>query len=345
MTIISTMASDSKLHTRGWSFRGCLGTCLMVDQPDGLNKAYDDFISDLFLKHNVEKSRAVYKAYDLRNKLPLSDREDFIDTLREYYISILNIPRLTVVIFYTTFNLRILPTVTYYGQSSTPHVSVKTLDFINDLSNYYSYICPWKVSKVLQLKACNVLIDTFQGNVTNAWNELTHHNNVEIFMAGDQCNRLLASADIVTRFIDESLASERHKLVNAGIEEVVKDYGLENVKIYYVGQSDVPNIVPASKDPIPLHYYSKRPSVFLLSEELFVQEKVWFERSEQYDKVLNFASRIGGGFKRVEKTQDYEYLLKPDNYVVYQADNGLKKAEYLKNVLKYPIKICSLDEI
>lgn len=43
-------------------------------------------------------------------------------------------------------------------------------------------------------------------------------------MKGNQCNRLLASADIVTRFIDESLASNRLKLVNAGIEDAIVLY-------------------------------------------------------------------------------------------------------------------------
>jgi hypothetical protein len=332
MPIISTMACDSKLHTRGRAspFRGCLGICLMLDRPDSLNKAYDDFISDLFLKHGVERSRLVYKSYDLRKKLPLSDTLDFINTMEEFYISLLDVNHLNIVIFYTTFNTGILPTVTYYGRSRTPHKNVNTLTFLKALSYYYNYVCPWKVSKVLQLKACNILLDTFEGEVTKSWNELTHHHNIEIFMKGDQCNRLLASADIITRFIDESLASKRLKLVNVGIEDAIKEYGMDKVKIYYIGQSDVVDIVPAEKIAAPLHKYSKRPSVFLLPEGLFEKESVWFEQSEQYDKVLNFASTIGGGFKRVETAKDYEYLLQPENYVIYQAENGQKKAEYLK---------------
>ena len=247
MPIISTIACDSKFHKRGRVFKGCLGTCLMMDSPDSLNKAYDDFIYDLFAKHKVEMSRSIYKAYDLRNKLSLSDTSDFINTLNEFYIMLMDFDKLNIVIFYTTFNTRILPTVTYYGRSRTPQKNVKTLDFLDALSQYYDYVCPWKVSKVLHLKECTVLLDTFQGEVTNSWNELAHHHNVEIFMKGDQCNPLIASADIVTRFIDESLASKRLNLVNVGIEDAIKEYGMENVKIYYIGQSDVVNIVPAEK--------------------------------------------------------------------------------------------------
>jgi hypothetical protein len=345
MPMISTIACDSKLYTKGRVFKGCLGTCLMLDRQDSLNKAYDDFISDLFSKHGVEMSRSIYKSYDLRNKLQLSNISDFVRTLEEFYKSLLDSVQLHVVIFYTTFNTGILPTVTYYGRSRTPQKDVKTLDFIDNLSQYYDYVCSWKVSKVLQLRRCNILLDAFQGEITNSWNELTHHNNVKIIMKGDQCNRLLASADIVTRFIDEKLASKRLKLVNVDIEEAIKEYGMEKVKIYYVGQSDVVNIVPSEKRAIPLHDYLKRPSVFLLPEGIIEKESTWFEKSIVYDKVLNFASSIEGGFKRVETEQDYKYLLQPGNYVIYQGENGQKKAEYLRNVLDYPVNIISLKEI
>jgi|GEM_PF-1087874 len=345
MPIISTITCDSKFHKRGRIFKGCLGTCLMLDSPDSLNKTYDDFISDLFLKQGVERSRTVYKSYDLRNKLLLSDTSDFINTLKDFYVALLDIDQLNIVLFYTTFNTRILPTVNYYGRSRTPQKDVKTLDFLDDLSQYYDYVCPWKVSKALQLKSCNILLDAFQGEVTNSWNELTHYHNIEIFMKGDQCNPLLASTDIVTRFIDESLASKRLNLVNVGIESAIKEYGMEKVKIYYIGQSDVVSLVPAEKRAIPLHDHLKRPSVFLLPENIIEKESVWFERSGVYDKVLNFASKIGGGFKRLETEQDYKYLLQPNNYVIFQGENGRKKAEYLKNVLDYPINIRLLEEI
>jgi len=121
-------------------------------------------------------------------------------------------------------------------------------------------------------------------------------------MKGDQCNPLLASADIVTRFIDESLASKKLHLVDVGIKDVIRKYEMDKVKIYYIGHSDVANIVPTEDRAIPLHKYSKCPSVFLLPEGKMEDEGKWFENSEVYDRVLNFASKIGGGFKRL----DYE---------------------------------------
>ena len=43
MAISSTIACDSKQHRGGGVFKGCLGTCLMLNSVDSLNKAYDDF--------------------------------------------------------------------------------------------------------------------------------------------------------------------------------------------------------------------------------------------------------------------------------------------------------------
>jgi len=42
---------------------------------------------------------------------------------------------------------------------------------------------------------------------------------------------------------------------------------------------------------------------------------------------------------------DYKYLRQPYNYVIYQGNKGLEEAEYLKNVLKYPIEILHVEEI
>lgn len=343
----STIACDSKLHEGRGGFKGCLGTCLMLNREDSLNKAYEDFISDLFSKHRVERNRAVHKAYDLRDKLKLSNTSDFLKTLEEFYISLLDINRLNIVLFYTTFNTEILPTVTYYCHSTTSKKEeVKTLTFINALSQYYDYVCPWKVSKVLQLEKCNILVDAFQGEITNSWKELTELHNVEIFLKGDQCNPLLASADIVTRFIDESLASKRRHLVYVGIKDVIREYGLDKVRIFYIGHSDVANLVPTEKRAIPRHEYSKCPSVFLLPEGIIGKDEgKWFENSEVYDQVLNFASKIGGGFKRLEYEHDYKYLRRPYNYVIYQGNKGLEEAKYLKNVLKYPIEILHVEEL
>ncbi|MEA2076384.1 MAG: hypothetical protein U9O85_11825 [Euryarchaeota archaeon] len=197
----------------------------------------------------------------------------------------------------------------------------------------------------MKLSGCNILLDSFQGEVTNAWNELTYYHDVNIFFKGDQCNPLIAAADFITRFIDESLALNRLNLVNGSIEKIMKDCGIEQVQPYYIGHTDVVNIVPAEKKQIPRQNYLKRPSVFLLPEGVLEKEKIWFEESAIYDKVLNFASKLGGGFKRIEQEEDYRYLLQPGNYVIYQGDKGMKNAQYLKDVLEYPIKICSLEEI
>jgi hypothetical protein len=273
----------------------------MVDTPDSLEKLYNDFIADLFSKHGVERGRQVYKSYDLREKLPLMDTFQFVDTLKNFCTLLSDVDYLNIVIFYTTLNTRVLPTVIYYGQGRTPQKTVNSLDFIDDLQQYYDYICSWKVSKVLQLKGCNILLDSFQGELTNAWDELTHFHDVEIFFKGDQCNPLIASTDFITRFIDESLALNRLKLLNTDIERIMDDCGIEQVKPYYIGHSDVNNIVPAEKKSIPRQNYLKRPSAFLLPENVLEKEKIWFEKSTAYDKVLNFASKIGGGSKGLRR--------------------------------------------
>jgi len=252
------------------------------------------------------------------------------------------------VILYTTFNTQKLPHVTYYGHKRTPQQTIKTINFLDDLQQYYCYVCAWKILKEWQFRNCNVLLDSFQGQVTNSWDELTHHHDVNIYFEGDQCNALIASADIVTRFIDEILAFKRLKIDSIEIKAAIEEYGdvEDKVKVYYIGHSDLPNIVPAINKPIPINIYYKKPSVFLLPEGIVQKEKEWFEKSPVYDRVLNFATKIGGGFKRIDGIQDHVYLAqRPNSFLVYQGEKGQREAEYLKNVLGYPIEILSLKDI
>jgi hypothetical protein len=256
----------------------------------------------------------------------------------------MDIKNLSIVISYTTFNTQKLPTVNYYGRSRTPTKVVSTVNFIKDLSNYYNYISAWKVQKVLSLKKCNIFLDSFEGEITNSWNELVKNHSIKICVKGDQCNPLIASADVITRFFDEILASKWLRLDGEGFEELFQEYGKDEVFLYYIGQSDLPDIVPAVDRPIPIYKYLRQPSVFLLPEGIIKNEKDWFEKSAMYDKVLNFASEIGGGLKRIKLEDDHNYIRhNPTSYLIYQGDKGLPVAEYITKL--YPIKIMGLNDI
>jgi len=114
MPILTTLAADSKMHTRGRAeslFKGCLGVCLLSDGLDDVKRAYEDYISTTF--SSIPRSRYVYKASSIREKLSLSSPVSFIKVLGDFYSSLLSIERLYIVILYTTFNTQKLPHVTY----------------------------------------------------------------------------------------------------------------------------------------------------------------------------------------------------------------------------------------
>jgi len=318
----------------------------LSEGAEAIEEVYEDFISTQF--SSIPRNRYVYKSSDIREKLSLSSPYRFINVLGDLYSSLLDIDSLSIVILYTTFNTQKLPHVTYYGHKRTPQRTIKTINFLDNLQQYYCYVCAWKVLKEWQYRCCDVLLDAFEGEITNSWDELTHHHNVNIYFGGDQCNPLIASADIITRFVDELLAFKRLKLESSDIMTALNGYKAvgEKVKVYYIGHTDLPNIVPAINRSVDKHVYYKKPSVFLLPEGVVKKEKAWVEKSPVYDRLLNFASKIGGGFKRIDGFQDHVYLnQRPNSFLVYQGENGQREAEYLKEVLAYPVKIISIRDI
>ncbi len=187
---ISLMAADSKPFHRGGQskfYKGCIGTCLGFSDPEGFHSVYSSAMDAVFEKASVDKPRSVLKSYDL-GKYFGTNRKKHLDALKTFITGLES----NGVIFnfaYTVLDTKRLPDgeVKKYGKGRSPMKRLKALNFLDELNNYYAYISAWKVSKSVFLKNTTVYLDHFNGEITDAWNELCAHHQVYVIPKGDCC--------------------------------------------------------------------------------------------------------------------------------------------------------------
>lgn len=78
------------------------------------------------------------------------------------------------------------------------------MDFLKELSISYPHCCAWKLLRDNKFgDETLLLLDFFQGEVTRAWEEIK--NNTQVKVGTDDTNPFIASADILTKLVDNRL--------------------------------------------------------------------------------------------------------------------------------------------
>ncbi|MBC2708037.1 MAG: GeBP family protein [ANME-2 cluster archaeon] len=335
---------NGKLNLYGSNrFTGCLGVCLSFTNPVVFKENYLEFFSNYpLLPH-----RKVIKTYDLNNSFK-NNRKDLLSCMKLFVIFLAkNDVHINVV--FTTFDTNRLPDgIKKYGVGRSPTKTIKTLKFLDELNNYYSYIAPWKVSINEKFRNIDVQLDSFNGEHTKAWSELCSFNKVNVVLKGDLCNSFISSADLVAGYIDEYLALNHLHLEESTIQEAINDcfnqYNDVNFQTFYVGHEDLDKIVPHENIKINLSDYYKRPMIYIIKENFLENENKFIENSPLWDKLLNFSFEINSGIKYMSYTEDPKYI-KNDDYFIYLGEKGKNEAEYIKNLWCQDVNIVSLNKI
>jgi len=330
---ISCMAADSKLIERGIAprfFRACLGTCLGFVSPTAFPQKYDDIIGHLCSKNKIKRERSILKSYDFAKQCG-DDRKKYMDVLGEF-TSFLGENDVHINIAYTSFVLAKLPDgITLYGDGRSPGRKIGTIEFLQKLNNSYPYVSTWIVAKSVMLRNTQILLDNFEGEVTNAWNELLAHHDVKIFPGGDQCNPLISSADIVTKYVDEYLSLNRMNLNEDNIKAALQSVNIQNPHVFYVGHGHLNDIVPRVQKSINCQDYYSRPMTFVVKEDLITKESQYIENSPVYQKILSFAHEKGTGVRFFSPNEDHKRVQKGD-YMIYLGKKGKDIVDYFNSL-------------
>jgi hypothetical protein len=327
---ISCMSADSKLIERGYAphfFRACLGTCLGFSIASEFPERYDKKIETICKDHGIKRERSILKSYDLAKECG-DDRKKYMEILSEF-TAFLGSNNVHINIVYTSFVLSKLPTgITKYGDGKSPSRKIGAIEFIQELNNYYPYISAWIVAKSVMLRNTKIYLDNFEGEITNAWDELRAHHEVKILPRGDLCNPFISSADIVTKYVDEYLSLNRMALNEDNIKSALLAADIHNPHVFYVGHGHLPDIVPRIQKSINCQDYYARPMTFVIKEDLLEKESLYIESSPAYQKILSFACEKKTGVRFFSSNEDHKRIQKGD-YMIYLGKNGKEVVDFL----------------
>lgn len=347
-------ASDSKMHMRKWkdsisgedkSFIGCLGTVLHINNKSEFAIQYDQIMNQLkedFDPHFSQETKRVLKAYNI--KKILSGRTDVIDAfLTKFSKAILNNKNVKTNFFFTTIVTTKLKDRKISIYADLPNRDqINVLSFLNILSNYYNYICVWKLIEETKLFNQNIILDHFEGKETKAWRKLVGNNKVHTVPNGDGIFPSLSAADILTSWIDRSLSRFKFKLDYTGIRAFLnncKNQGFTYANepfICYIGNVDLEYIVPVNKNMINIGSYLLHPVIFIIKEEIFTKEKEIILNSPKMNKIYDKAIELQVGIKFFDPRRD-SHLITSGDYFVVLGKKGEKSFSLLMDlVLCYP---------
>lgn len=270
--------------------------------------------------------------------------QDFLNFLESFVISIGTDPNLILNLVWTTLSFDKLPKgVQYYGVGRYAVKTVSPNKFLEDLSQFYPYICAWVVSKRGKIHNTIVLLDDHHGEITTAWNELFKNHRIWILPNGDLCDPTISAADLCIRYFDEKLYSIRGRLCD---EDLCKICDSLNIKahVHYVGHPELEYLVPIERRSIPLHLCYKRPMIFILKEQLMAKEVEYIRKKrELLIAIERYSHEKSTGYKFIDYSKDHRYLRDGD-HLIYLGPRGKEQVEYLK-ALRWNITDLSINDI
>ncbi len=348
---MTLVAADSKPFTRTYyrrdtttAFKGCLGVCLTLQDSSSFKELYANLLNEVFVKIGKVRQKMAYSSHEL-SEIYGSDREGFLQGLESMVKGLGQSTDLRINVVYTVLNTLIIPQgLKYYGKGRYPIKTVKPLEFLDDLGAYYPYVAAWKVTKSYKIVGTEVILDNFSGEVSQSWTELAHNHKVTVIPNGDVCNQFISAADLCVRYFDEKLADLRKPLNETSVTEIIADNEIKNGNVFYVGNPDIPQIVPLEKRPIPLHNYYKRPMIFILKEGVIESETQFVKtRRNLMTKIQRYACEVETGYKFIDYSKDHE-LLKDGDMVICLGPRGKEQYEFLKSI-GYDINAITLDNL
>jgi hypothetical protein len=344
MPHFAEMSCDSKVFYRGTT-RIPVAVCVAFSNGNAIRVKYDELLQAFFSKRGIAKTKDVFNSVDISTIFG-EDRSGFLAFLENFTKTISGLEGVHLNVTFSIINSKYLTNerVQYYGAGRSTVKEVPVMKFIDDLSECYPYVGAWAVTKIAKISGTVVHLDDFQGSMTEAWTELKKQNYIQVYPNGDLCRREISTADMIVKYLDEKMWSERSRIDETTFKKILSDLGIENSSIFYVGNPDLAKIVPVEPRSIPMRSLYKRPMVFILKEGIMEHEKEFLEtRPESMRVIQKFAASRDTGYKFIAYDKDFG-LLDDRDIVIYLGPRGKEQCE-LFATMGYHLETRSLSEL
>jgi hypothetical protein len=339
-SIVSIDGKDFLRTNQTKSFRGVIGVALTFNRPRNFIEDYPNIMTKLKKDFNFETELDVLKSYRIMSSLGKERGNNFMNKYLEEIKKYLS----EFTVFFTTIPSTKIPEIKKYGRDNGGVESKTPVDFLKELSSSYPHCCAWRLLKDSKFNSKTLLLlDFFQGEVTKAWDEIKNHSQIKV--GTDDTNPFIASADILTKFVDNQLYTTKGGLRISDIKACFSKY--MEPKVVFL--DDLQFIVPIRREKIDVRQMLMHPSVFILKEGINsktmgnVSEKDIIEASPAFQKILNFSYKRNAYYKFFNAQTDIN-LVKEGDYFIYLGEEGQKTGNYLKS-LQYKINVLRIDDL
>jgi len=323
-------------------FRGCLGVAVKIKDRDSYWDEYDKTVAKLSKKYKLKRNRRILKSYAILSALGYPSGPNFLGEFFENIQTCIEY----VDVYYTTIPSTKIPEIKKYGAHRTGVEIITPIEFLKELDATYPHCCTWGYARDHAEEATTpILIDHFQGELTEAWIQIRGLPTIKVYFAGDECNPFISTADIITKLVDIRLYRLKQKLYTDYIAGCLPKDILG--RICFLDQLKV--MSPISKEKIDVATKLAHPIIFVMKEGLYsdvvgsAKERDVLSTSPIMDEVMNKAFEIDGCVKVFDIDSD-QSLIRKDDIFVYLGEKGMKTCAYLQN-LQYDIRVVSAKEL
>jgi len=310
-------------------FKAMVGASVTTEDEEGLRQAYNAALRDGLKKFNINQLKPVYSAAHLVTQT-LDRAPTLILTVLEQLAS--EISRICI---YCAYYNR--PFVSQFGEGQGERLL--PIAFIEKNKNAFPHVCAWHYWSEYNQEPNPILqIDHFNGKLTPSWRNLTSSvsERMQIYYSGDECNALIATADIILRLVK---AFHYGKVDGVSLLNPIKNRCSslsEKLRFHNLGASpeDQRLTAPVVDIPIDTGPYIKRPVFYLVAKRRPSQ----IEWTLGYNRVMERAYEQKGCVKILDLESPRDRLAwdVSKDYLVPYAEEDMKEVEALKSY-GYPI--------
>ena len=313
-------------------FYSPLGIGVKTNDLVELRKNLIQETSELNKSFGLAKSRVVHCSSSLVNEIGHRKAIPYLDDLvknLEGYVE-------SVFVSYVILPPRDIPNVEVGGYHC-PRVQLKTTDFLRTLASSFSYITAWSYCGRHPEHTCDMLIDSFSGKETTAWNDLRQYD-FRVFSRGDECNALISLADVIAYLTDKKLWDAKKWLLPDSIEAIWDSYDF-GVETRFLDKNVQSKIEWYSDEPIDTDPFLAHPMIFLDLDEISMKK---FVRFNLYCDLASYAFHKKGSIQGFDLSLDSKRIRDGDVYV-YAGQKARSRADMFKDM--YDIEIYSIKQL
>lgn len=338
------------------TFKAPLGVAVETENFEDFNEQYVGIINELKKKYNLETNRVCVKGHFLGTKIGIDGSFWFVNDFVEKIITYLKM----IYVCHVVISPTKLAEITFSNGSKMP-----TMKFVDLLTSSFNHLIAWNIlEQFSEINQSIIFMDYFTGITTNAWRTMEGNPNLYALSAGEYCNSLISTADLICKYINDSLYRDREKLGFNGISKVFSNKNVnevkpnmdtteikkvldnKNTKLYQTSNSPFKMITPNSKRNIEIDRKLKHPVSFVLPSYKLLKEKGILESSPLFDSLTNDAYKNQGCVRTInldDLTRETRYMKQGDKIITI-GDEALESAKYLKQ-FGIPVEIIPSDDL